>query len=147
MPSAAAWASSGPNHGNRSSVIRTGSARPAWLAGSSRTYGAMTSSTCARIRSSSSAVTCATLNTSPLAACQSAGYSAWRARYLARTSSAAARMFSVSSRPATWVAGGTSGPSYMLKASRRARHGRSRPSAALSGSSSTKPYRASVRRW
>ena len=128
-------------------MIRTGRAPVVRLAGSSRTYWAMTSSTCDRISSSSSGVTCATLKTSPAAACQSAGYSDWRDRYLARSSSAAARMFSTSSRLATWVAAGAPGLSSMLKASTRARHGRSRPSAALSGSSSTKPYLASVLRW
>ena len=107
----------------------------------------MTSSTCARIRSSSSAVTCAALNVSPAAACQSAGYSDCLVRYLARFSSAAARMFSTRSRLATRVAAGLPGTSLRLNASMRARHGRSRPSAARSGSSSTKPYRASVRRW
>ena len=107
----------------------------------------MTSSTWARSRSSSSGVTCATLNTSPAAACQSAGYSDLRATYRARISSADARMFSTSSRLATWVAAGVSGLSVIENASRRARHGRWRPSAALSGSSSTKPYLASVLRW
>ncbi len=50
-------ASSGPNHGNRSSITRTGSAPGGRSAGSSRTYGSMTSSTCSRSRSSSSGVT------------------------------------------------------------------------------------------
>ena len=116
------------------------------LSGSSRAYGIMTSIICFRIRSSSSGVTCATLNSSPEAACQSAGYSDCRVRYRARFSSAAARMFSTSSRLASWVAGGTPGPSSMWNASMRARHGRSRPSAALAGSSSARPYLASVLR-
>ena len=99
----------------------------------------MTSSTFARSSSSSSGVTCATLNTSPAAACQAAGYSDLRATYRARISSAEARMFSTSSRLATWVVAGASGLSVIEKASRRARHGRSRPSAALARSSSTNP--------
>ena len=107
----------------------------------------MTSSTRSRSSFSSAGVTCAALNTSPAAACQSAGYSDMRFRYRARFSSAATRKFSTSSRLATWVAAGAPGPSRMLNAIMRARHGRSRPSAALSRSSSTKPYLASVRRW
>jgi len=106
----------------------------------------MTSSTFVRIWSSSAAVTCATLNSSPAAACQSAGYSGRRLRYRTRVSSAEARRFSTSSRLATVVAGGLSGVSAILKASSRARHGRSRPLAALLRSSSTNPYLASVRR-
>ena len=62
-------------------MIRTGRAPVGRPAGATRTYGAMTSSTCSRIRCNSSGVTCATLNTSPDAACQAAEYSDWRARY------------------------------------------------------------------